>query len=360
MFCKKCGKELADTAKFCRYCGNEIIRKEAVPVSEPINEPVFIPEPEEPVEIEQEPVANEPSPFAPVQTAPAVAAVEEPASPAKAPKKSLFTPLNIGIAAAVLALVIAIPLIVVFAVNKDKTSDDPDAETDSEVEVIIDSGDSDDGDVSVVDNSPVYDLSYAVISPIPDQIYTGYELTVPVVVTLDGNILVAGEDYGYSFENNANIGTARVTIQAMGNNVGSNSTTFNIITGNPVCDDANNYGAVFMVVRLYYYLLDRYPEPQTLINVVYGLVDGSMSGIDLVNSIINSDEFIGRGLSDGDFLNAFYRGVLNREPDAAGYDSNLAILQDGVSRTDLVNSIIGTSGGEFENICNSIGIRSGI
>jgi len=355
MFCRKCGKELADTAKFCRYCGYEMDS-----ASEQINNPVYVSQPVEEVE-------DVSTPFEPVEQPSIVTATEQASFSDKKQKKSLFTPVSIGIAASVLALIIAVPLIVIFGIKKGSTTETTDAGIVDRNESSPDQNESspDQTDPVIVseyveDTVPVYDLSYATISPIPDQIYTGNAVTVPIIVSIDGEYLTEGIDYGYYFENNTNLGTARVSIQAMGNNVGSNATTFNIVTGNAVCDDPNNYGAVYMVIRLYYYLLDRYPEPDALIDDVYGLVDGSMSGIDVVNSIINSDEFIGRGLSDEDFLNAFYRGVLNREPDAGGYESNLSILANGVSRSDLVNSIISTRGGEFENICNSSGIRSGI
>ena len=62
----------------------------------------------------------------------------------------------------------------------------------------------------------VYDLSSSsevTISPIEDQKYTGSAIhPVPVVKTVDGLELVAGQDYIYSYRNNINVGTACVDI----------------------------------------------------------------------------------------------------------------------------------------------------
>ena len=62
MFCRNCGKELPDEAKFCNQCGQPVKRIETTPEPEPVvipepePEPAFIPEPEPLVIPEPEPI----------------------------------------------------------------------------------------------------------------------------------------------------------------------------------------------------------------------------------------------------------------------------------------------------------------
>ncbi len=75
MFCKNCGTEFADGAKFCKNCGQslEVVQEEA-PVAEPITEEASAEEPAEP--IIEETSAEEPAEVITEETS-----VEEPAEP---------------------------------------------------------------------------------------------------------------------------------------------------------------------------------------------------------------------------------------------------------------------------------------
>ena len=70
------------------------------------------------------------------------------------------------------------------------------------------------------------DLSDASISKISNQIYTGNSIKPNLTITLDQKILKENEDYTVSYSNNISIGTAKVTIEGIGNYKGSASTTF--------------------------------------------------------------------------------------------------------------------------------------
>ena len=67
------------------------------------------------------------------------------------------------------------------------------------------------------------------IDPIPDQIYTGYQITPPL--TIDGGVTVTSDKFSTTFSNNINVGTASVSVTATNSifYVGSASATFNII-----------------------------------------------------------------------------------------------------------------------------------
>ena len=81
-----------------------------------------------------------------------------------------------------------------------------------------------------------------------------------------------------------------------------------------------------------------------------------MTGVDFINEITFCDEAVNRQMNDIDFVSAFYQGALGRPADQAGLDYNVGLLEGGMSRTDLANAILNTPGGEFENICISLGI----
>ncbi|MBQ7689500.1 MAG: BspA family leucine-rich repeat surface protein [Clostridia bacterium] len=63
-----------------------------------------------------------------------------------------------------------------------------------------------------------------------NQTYTGKALTPAPVVTLNGEILVEGKDYTVSYDKNTDVGTATVTVTAMGKYRDSASGTFRIFS----------------------------------------------------------------------------------------------------------------------------------
>lgn len=58
--------------------------------------------------------------------------------------------------------------------------------------------------------------------------YTGDEITPAIVVTDDGKTLTEGVDYEVAFENNVNVGTAKVIVTFIGNYTGTAEKTFEI------------------------------------------------------------------------------------------------------------------------------------
>ena len=67
------------------------------------------------------------------------------------------------------------------------------------------------------------------IDPIPDQVYTGGEIEPEIVVKDGDTVLVEGEDYEVSFEENTDAGTVTVTITGTGNYAGEREVTFEIV-----------------------------------------------------------------------------------------------------------------------------------
>ncbi len=71
-------------------------------------------------------------------------------------------------------------------------------------------------------------IENAVVSEIPDQMYTGEGITPEVTVTLDGVALIKDVDYTVKYENNIEKGVATVTISGIGNYSGVVKQSFNI------------------------------------------------------------------------------------------------------------------------------------
>lgn len=71
-------------------------------------------------------------------------------------------------------------------------------------------------------------LTYATVSSISNQRYTGSEIRPSVTVTLAGTVLREGVDYTLSYQNNRQPGTASVTITGAGSYRGSQTVTFKI------------------------------------------------------------------------------------------------------------------------------------
>lgn len=202
------------------------------------------------------------------------------------------------------------------------------------------------------------DISQITIGDIADQMYTGDFITIPFSLTYNGNALEEGVDYTITYENNISVGTADVYFEGTGESyTGSFSTNFNIISGDPVVDDPDNFLTVNFVMRLSWTMLGRSPSVEELSDRVGRLVDGQITGAGMVDEIALSDECEARNLSDADFIGAFYQGALGRPADDDGLVYNTSLLAGGMSRADLINGIMSAPDGEFTAVCEEIGIE---
>ena len=201
------------------------------------------------------------------------------------------------------------------------------------------------------------DLSEITIGDIADQTYTGDFITIPFSLTYNGVDLQEGVDYTITYENNIEVGVADVYFEGTGDTYsGSFSTTFNIVTGDEVCDDPANHDLNIFVMRIYWTMVGRSPSIDELIGYVHRIRDGELTGVECINEITFCDEAVARQLNDFDFVDAFYQGALARPADPDGLEYNVGLLEDGMSREAFVNNILNTEGGEFEAICDSLGI----
>jgi hypothetical protein len=108
------------------------------------------------------------------------------------------------------------------------------------------------------------------------------------------------------------------------------------------------------VTRFYQQCLNREPEQPGLNNWVSALENGSLTGADVANGFIFSQEFINRNTSNANFVTILYKAFFDREPDTGGYNGWLIHLNSGASRQSALNGFIYSQ--EFENLCNKYGI----
>jgi len=104
------------------------------------------------------------------------------------------------------------------------------------------------------------------------------------------------------------------------------------------------------VTRFYLYVLSRQPDAPGLANWVDGLIDLTLSGADVGNGFVFSQEFINRNTSNGEFLTILYRAFFDREPDTPGYSYWLSQLNSGTSRQNVLDGFIYST--EFAALCN--------
>lgn len=114
------------------------------------------------------------------------------------------------------------------------------------------------------------------------------------------------------------------------------------------------------VLAAYGLLLGRAPDAAGMAGILAALRSGASRADSLV-AIVQSDEFLSRlasfrtsspsqtagPLDDATFVEAAYRELLNREPDADGLTGATAHLANGGARSDLLYAIVGSD--EFEN-----------
>ncbi len=86
-----------------------------------------------------------------------------------------------------------------------------------------------DGEIEVPFRILPVDAGKAVVSPIPDQYYDGWELEPDITATLNGHKLECWEDFYPAFSNNIYPGQASVTLRFDGNYTGEITRTFSIV-----------------------------------------------------------------------------------------------------------------------------------
>jgi len=85
------------------------------------------------------------------------------------------------------------------------------------------------------------------------------------------------------------------------------------------------------------------------------LINGSIGGADVARGFILSDEFSRRGTTNEEYVRILYRALLGRDPDQGGFQGYVSLLNQGVSRRQILEWFIGSQ--EFANVCSTYGIK---
>ena len=76
------------------------------------------------------------------------------------------------------------------------------------------------------------DINNLDISAITDQNYTGTSITPEVTISINDKVLIENEDYLLNYENNIDVGTAKIIIKGIGNYTGIKEIEFDIVKPN--------------------------------------------------------------------------------------------------------------------------------
>src|SRR5665811_1204338 len=109
--------------------------------------------------------------------------------------------------------------------------------------------------------------------------------------------------------------------------------------------------------RFYSNALERQPDAAGLNSWVSQLAAKKVTGAQFASGILFSAEFTAKNKSNEEFVAILFRSLYNREPDAAGFDSWVNLLNAGQSRQFVLAGF--TNSEEFKNICTAAGIKAG-
>ena len=162
------------------------------------------------------------------------------------------------------------------------------------------------------------DLSSAVVSDVPNQVFSGRAIEPVITVILEGEELVAGTDYNVAFENNVMAGTATLTIFGQGDCTGTVSKTFEILRRDLVDADIASIPSV---------LFDgKSQEPAVAVSIedtiLVANVDYDVAYANNVSAGIATVTIVGKGNYTGDQIVTFE--ILKR--DIA--DAEIAPIED--------------------------------
>ena len=111
------------------------------------------------------------------------------------------------------------------------------------------------------------------------------------------------------------------------------------------------------VYRMYRVCLLREPDEEGLQHWVYHLKEGILTGSEVVYGFYTSPEMRNRNLSNADFVERCYEGIMGRASDSAGKNHWIKNLGDGMSRKSIISGF--TASREFGELCAYYGIDRG-
>lgn len=116
-------------------------------------------------------------------------------------------------------------------------------------------------------------------------------------------------------------------------------------------------GVEDFIERLYTVALGRPSDPYGKADWINRVKTQGYTGADLAEGFLYSDEFLGKGLSDSDFLDVLYATFFDRESDEGGKTNWLNVMAAGMTKKQVIRGFIDST--EWANLCLNYGIMSG-
>lgn len=110
------------------------------------------------------------------------------------------------------------------------------------------------------------------------------------------------------------------------------------------------------VERLYLTALNRSYDVTGRDNWVDQITNKDASGSAIARGFFNSQEFIARELDNEEFVNTLYRVFFDREPDTQGFANWINALENGATRSEVINGFTGST--EWTSMCARFGINT--
>ncbi len=108
------------------------------------------------------------------------------------------------------------------------------------------------------------------------------------------------------------------------------------------------------VDRLYMDILGRHADAQSSKTYTDGIINGTMTANDVINSLLNCSEFNNRNLTNEQFVKVLYNAFLDRSADTAGLNNWVNALNNGTTRAQLAQTFSGLQA--WNNLCAFYGI----
>ncbi|MCM1081984.1 MAG: cellulase family glycosylhydrolase [Clostridium sp.] len=124
-----------------------------------------------------------------------------------------------------------------------------------------------------------------------------------------------------------------------------------------VIDETARKNIEAFVTRLYDKCLDREPDETGMKTWPDMLMSKNATGAYVAKGFVYSDEYVGKNVSDEEYLNMLYRVFLDREADAEGRNTWLGLMEQGLSRDYVFRGFVESP--EYTSICQSYGIERG-
>lgn len=110
----------------------------------------------------------------------------------------------------------------------------------------------------------------------------------------------------------------------------------------------------YFVDRIYIAALGRTSDDAGRAYWVNSIMSGERTANDVILTILQSQEFNNRNLSDEAYVTALYTVFFGRNPDTPGLNNWVGVLRSGTSRADLVQTFATTP--EWTNTCAYFGL----